>query len=86
MIIKYFFDQDTATFTNVISDEETRRSAIIDSVLNYDQYSGVTSTKSADLVIKYIKENNLENQWILETHAYADHLTASQYLKKRNWW
>ncbi|MDB2550330.1 MBL fold metallo-hydrolase [Rickettsiales bacterium] len=82
MNIKYFFDQDTATFTYVISDEETRKSAIIDSALNYDQYAGVTSTKSVDLVIDYIKKNNLENQWILETHAHADHLTAAQYLKK----
>jgi glyoxylase-like metal-dependent hydrolase (beta-lactamase superfamily II) len=81
MKIKYFFDQDTSTFTYIVSDEETRKSAIIDSVLNYNQFSGSTSTASADQLVSYIKENNLKNEWILETHAHADHLTAAQYLK-----
>lgn len=82
MKIEYFFDQETATYTYIIIDEVTKKCAIIDSVLNYDQYSGTTSTKSADQVISYIKNNDLTNEWILETHAHADHLTAAQYLKK----
>ena len=81
--IKNFFDQDTATFTYIVSDESSKKAAVVDSVLNYDQYSGRTSTKSADEVIKFITENVLTLEWILETHIHADHLTASQYLKEK---
>ena len=81
MKIKHFFDFDTATFSYIISDCKTNKCAIIDPVLNYDQFSGATSTKSADEIISYIKEYNLEVEWILETHVHADHLTSSQYLK-----
>ncbi|MBL3284492.1 MBL fold metallo-hydrolase [Rickettsiales endosymbiont of Paramecium tredecaurelia] len=81
--IKTFFDSDTATFTHVVSDADTQKCAIIDSVLDYDQYSGKTSTKSADQVIAYIKEAKLSVAWILDTHIHADHITASYYLKKK---
>ncbi len=54
--IKTFFDPDTATFTHIVSDPSTHKAAIIDSVLDYNQYSGRTSTKSADQVIFYIKK------------------------------
>lgn len=81
--VKTFFDQDTATFTHVVTDIESRKAAIIDSVLNYDQYSGSVSTHSADELIAYVEENKLEIEWILETHIHADHLTASRYLKQR---
>jgi len=83
MKIQHFYDQDTATFTFVVSDETSQDCAVIDSVLNFDIYSGKISTTSADLVISYIKENNLNLQWILETHIHADHLTASSYLKEK---
>jgi glyoxylase-like metal-dependent hydrolase (beta-lactamase superfamily II) len=56
--------------------------AIIDSVLDYDPKSGRTRTDSADQVIAYVHEHRLEVQWILETHAHADHLSAAHYLKK----
>lgn len=81
--IKTFFDQDTATFTYVVSDVSTHKAAIIDSVLNYDQCSGRTSTKSADEVLSYVREKNLKIEWILETHLHADHLTAASYLKEK---
>lgn len=81
--IKEFFDIDTAAFTYVISDSQTKKSAIIDPVMNYDQYSGVVSYKSADNIIKYSQENNLIIEWILETHIHADHLTAAKYLKEK---
>lgn len=83
MKIENFFDKDTATFTYIVSDEKTNKCAIIDSVLNYDMSAGKTSTTSADKIISYVKENNLEVEWILETHAHADHLTASHYLKQK---
>jgi len=79
--LKTFFDKETATFTHIITDKETKHSAIIDSVLNYDLYSGRTKTDSADLVIAYVKEHGLIIDWILETHVHADHITAAHYLK-----
>lgn len=80
--IKTFFDQETATFTHVVSDLSTKKCVIIDSVLDYDQYSGRTKTKSADQVISYINEEKLSVEWILDTHIHADHITASHYLKE----
>jgi len=81
--IKTFFDNDTATFTYVVSDNGTKKAAVIDTVLNYDQYSGRTHTKSADDVITYIQNNTLQLNWILETHIHADHLTAAPYIRQK---
>ena len=81
--VKTFFDSATATLTHIVSDPSTHKAAIIDSVLDYDQYSGRTSTKSADQAIYYIKENNLTVEWILDTHIHADHITGSHYLKEK---
>lgn len=82
VVIKNFFDQVTATFSYVVNDVNTNKAIIIDSVLNYDQYSGKVTTESADDIIKYVKENNLSIEWILDTHIHADHITASFYLRK----
>lgn len=81
--IKTFFDHDTATFTHVVTDPSTQKCAIIDSVLNYDQYSGRTNTKSVEQVISYINEEKLSVEWILDTHIHADHITASHYLREK---
>lgn len=81
--IKEFFDQDTSTLSYIISDSNTKAAAIIDSVLNYDMTSGKFTTKSADELIAYLQENNLNLEWILETHIHADHITASDYLKTK---
>ncbi len=82
MNIKTFYDYDTATFTHIVIDENTKKCAVIDSVLNYNQNTARSSTKSADQVIQYIKENGLTNEWILETHIHADHISAAFYLKQ----
>ena len=82
MNIHYFFDKDTATFTYIVSDTKTGKCAVIDPVLSYDIYSGTTSTKPIDQVINYIKKHSLKIEWIIDTHAHADHLTGSYYLKK----
>jgi len=81
--VKAFFNKDTYTVTYVIADKETNICAIIDSVLDYDQASGRTSTTSADEVISYINENGYTCEWILETHVHADHLSAAPYLKSK---
>ena len=81
--IQHFFDENTNTFSYVVSDPATRQCAIIDSVLDYDPASATTSTIHADEIIAYINKNELTVEWILETHVHADHLTASQYLKSQ---
>ena len=79
--IKSFFDKATWTFTYVVSDPEARVCIVIDPVLNYDPKSGRTLTQSVDQVIGYLASNQLQLEWILETHAHADHLTAAKYLQ-----
>ena len=81
--VKSFFDPTTFTATHVVSDAATKLCAIVDSVLDYDPKSGRTSTESADKLIAYVKAQGLKVEWILETHAHADHLSASPYLKEK---
>ena len=81
--IQSFFDPDTFTVTHVVSDSITRRAAIIDSVLDFDPKSGRTSHRSADRVVDYVRQSGLTVEWLLETHAHADHFSAAPYLKER---
>jgi glyoxylase-like metal-dependent hydrolase (beta-lactamase superfamily II) len=76
------FDPATWTVTYVVYEKEGSACAIIDSVLDYDPKSGRTRTDSADKVIAFVREKKLTVDWILETHAHADHLTAAPYLKQ----
>jgi len=78
--VKAFFDTVTFTAQYVIYDPKTSVAAIIDPVLDFDPASGTTSTKHADEILQYGKDNDLDFQWILETHAHADHLSAAHYL------
>lgn len=82
-VIQSFFDPDTFTVTHVVSDPMTRQAAVIDSVLDYDAKSGRTSHTSADKVIDYVASKGLSVQWLLETHAHADHLSAAPYLQAK---
>lgn len=82
-IIKAFFDPATFTVTYVVHDPETQRAAVIDSVFDFDPASGRTSLGSADKVIAYAKEQGLTVEWLLETHAHADHLSAAPYLQEK---
>lgn len=77
------FDPATWTVTYVVYEKEGGACAIIDSVLDYDPKSGRTRTGSADKVIAFVKEKELRVEWILETHAHADHITAASYLKQK---
>ena len=77
------FDNATWTVTYVVHHGPGSAAAIIDSVLDYDPKSGRTRTSSADKVIDYVQAHKLQVQWILETHAHADHLTAAPYLKQK---
>ncbi|WP_425064683.1 MBL fold metallo-hydrolase [Reyranella sp.] len=82
-LIDAFFDEATYTVTYLVTDPETRRAAIIDPVLDYDPRSGKASTKSAERVLAKAAERQASVDWILETHAHADHLTAAPLLKAR---
>mgnify|MGYP001451353540 CR=1 FL=1 len=82
-IVQAFFDEATFTVSYVVSEPDGPHCAIVDSVLDYDPKAGRTSTKSADAVIAHVRERNLTVDWILETHAHADHLTAAPYLKEK---
>jgi glyoxylase-like metal-dependent hydrolase (beta-lactamase superfamily II) len=82
-VIKAFFDEETFTVSYVVHDPETGRAAIVDSVLDYDPASGRTSSTSADAIIAYAREKELSIDWLLETHAHADHLSAAPYLQKK---
>lgn len=78
-----FFDEATFTVSYVVKDPQSSSCAIIDSVLDYDPKSGRTDTRSADQVIAHVRENGLEVDWLLETHAHADHLSAAPYIQKQ---
>jgi len=80
--VEALFDPATFTYSYVVSDPSTQRCAIIDSVLDYDPASGRTSHLSADRLIQYVKDHNLQVDWLLETHVHADHLSAAPYLKR----
>ena len=81
--VKAFFDENTNTVSYVVTDPSSRVCAIIDPVLDFDQASGRTSTGSAQRLIEFISDTGLEVDWILETHAHADHLSSAAYLQSR---
>lgn len=79
--IQSFFDAATSTVTYIVHDGPGTDCAIVDPVLDYDPKSGRTRTASADQVIDFVTAQGLRVEWILETHAHADHLSAAPYLK-----
>jgi glyoxylase-like metal-dependent hydrolase (beta-lactamase superfamily II) len=80
-VVRGFFHEPTFTASYVVHDPATRRAAIVDSVLDFDQASGRTSTPFANAMIAYVREAGLTVDWLLETHAHADHLSAAPYLQ-----
>ena len=82
-IVQGLFDPATWTVTYVVHAGPGTAAAIIDSVLDYDPKSGRTKTTSAQKVVDYVREHDLKVEWILETHAHADHLSAAPWLKKQ---
>jgi glyoxylase-like metal-dependent hydrolase (beta-lactamase superfamily II) len=76
-----FYDETTGSVQYIVADPITRRCAVIDPVLDYDQRSGSTRTRSADGLLRHIKTRGLTLEWILDTHPHADHLSAAGYLK-----
>ena len=77
------FDEATHTVSYVVWDPATCRAAIIDPVLDYDHRTGRVSHRSADDLLGFVADQGLSVDWVLETHAHADHLSAAQYLKEK---
>lgn len=81
MEIKAFFDPDTYTMTYVVYDPASHDALIIDPVLDYDPLASKTSTKSLEQLAGFLHDEKLRVHCVLETHAHADHLSGSQWLK-----
>lgn len=81
-VVTTFFHEPTFTATHVVRDPAGPAAAIVDPVLDYDAAAGRTATRAADDVLAYVRERGLAVEWILETHAHADHLSAGAYLKQ----
>lgn len=79
--VKHFYHESSGTLTYVVSDPASRIAAIVDPVLEFSVVSGRTSNGPAEAVLAYVDENDLTVEWILETHAHADHLSGAQFLK-----
>ena len=81
--IQHFYDEPTGTLSYVISDEQSGHAAVVDPVVGYSMVSGRLDTAPSDVIIEYVHKEKLGLEWILETHAHADHLTGAQYIKSK---
>jgi len=81
--VQAFFDEPTNTVSYLVADPATRRAAVIDPVLDFDAATGEASVRSADAILCAAEQERFAIDWILETHAHADHLTAAPYLRQR---
>jgi glyoxylase-like metal-dependent hydrolase (beta-lactamase superfamily II) len=83
-LVESFHDAASGTFTHVVYDRDGGRAAVIDPVLDFDAASAATQTASADRVLAFVQAHRLTLDWILETHAHADHLSAAAYLRAQS--
>ena len=81
--IRAFFDEATNTFSYLVADPATKRAAVIDPVLDYDPKSGEVDVRSVEAVLAAAREAGYTVEWSLETHAHADHLSGSPYVKAK---
>ena len=81
--VQRFYHEESGTFSYVVSDPASKAAAVVDPVLGFSVVSGQTDTTPAEEIVRYLEDKQLVLDWILETHAHADHLTAAQFLKSR---
>ncbi|WP_162651875.1 MBL fold metallo-hydrolase [Lentilitoribacter sp. Alg239-R112] len=81
--VKAFFDEATNTISYVVKDPTSSSCAIIDSVMDIDYAAGRITYEHADMIIAYIQSNDLQLEWIIETHVHADHLSAAPYIQQK---
>ncbi|WP_323843959.1 MBL fold metallo-hydrolase [Microbulbifer magnicolonia] len=82
-LVRPFLDRDTETWSYVVYDREGGSAAVVDAVLDYDAASGRTSTAGAEEIVAFVRDKNLKVEWILETHAHADHLSAAPFIREQ---
>lgn len=82
-MVEAFLDRDSETYTYVVYDHDGGHAAVIDPVLDYDPKSGRTRTDGAELVVDFVRAHNLTVDWVLETHAHADHLSAAPFMREQ---
>lgn len=82
-VVQSFVHEPTSTFSYVVWDPDSHRAAVVDSVLDYDEHAGTVSTQTADRLIAFVRERGLTVEWVLETHAHADHLAGGGYVHRR---
>lgn len=82
-LVKAFLDNDSETFSYVVYDQPNGHGVVIDSVLDFDYKSGRTKHESAQNIVNFVHEQGLTIEWILETHAHADHLSAAPFLREQ---
>lgn len=80
-VVTSFFDKESNTFSYVVRDPESKSCAVIDSVLDLDYASGSVGHEGANAIIKFIRDNELNVEWVIETHAHADHMSAGHYVR-----
>lgn len=81
MHIEPFFDPVTGTVSYVFADTDAGQAAVIDPVLDFEPKSGTLTSASSDRIIEYVRRQGWQVQWILETHAHADHLSGAQHIR-----
>ncbi len=81
-LVQAFFHRDSSTWSYVVADESARRAVVIDTALDFDSKSARIGTASVDALIAWIGEHGFAVDWILETHAHADHLSAAQHVRE----
>ncbi|WPC27381.1 MBL fold metallo-hydrolase [Pseudomonas moraviensis] len=81
-LIEAFLDPASSTYSYVVYEADGGHCAIVDPVLDYDGAAGRTGTEQADRIIAFVRAHRLQVQWLLETHAHADHLSAAPYLRR----
>jgi glyoxylase-like metal-dependent hydrolase (beta-lactamase superfamily II) len=82
-IIRAFFDEPTNTVSYLVADPATKKAVIIDPVLDYDHDAGTVDTRSVEAILKAADEAGYAVEWVLETHAHADHLSGAPYIKAK---
>ncbi len=80
-LVKAFLDPDSETYSYVVYDQPGGHAAIIDPVLDFDPKSGRTRNDGAQRLVDFVHEQTLTLDWILETHAHADHLSAAPFVR-----
>lgn len=82
-LIKAFLDPDSETLSYVVYEAQGGAAAVIDPVLDFDYKAGRTATRGAERIVDFVQSHSLTVEWVLETHAHADHLSAAPFIREQ---